>query len=276
MIGKSESQTQLIHRHGPNPVLPTHYSPLTSLLTIQLPVIRAICFDLDNTLWAVEPVIRRAEQAMYDFLRERYPRVVAGTTLENMRAARERVALEHPQMQHDFSFLRKQALRDHARLAGYEEVLVEEAFEVFSQARNQIDLYDDVLPGLALLKNDYRLATASNGNADLTKVGIAHWFERSVSAREVGALKPDPTIFHKVVEGTDLEIAQVLYVGDDPALDVEGARNAGMRTAWINRNGAPWPARLLPADIAVTSVTALARSLGCRPAATVDLFQCGD
>ncbi len=239
-------------------------------------MIRAICFDLDNTLWAVEPVIRRAEQAMYDFLRERYPRVIAGTTLENMRAARERVALEHPQMQHDFSFLRKQALRDHARLAGYEEALVEEAFEVFSQARNQIDLYDDVLPGLALLKNGYRLATASNGNADLAKVGIAHWFERSVSAREVGALKPDPTIFHKVVEGTDLQLSQVLYVGDDPALDVEGARNAGMRTAWINRNGAPWPARLLPADIAVTSVTELARVLDCRPPATVDLFQCGD
>ena len=89
-----------------------------------------------------------------------------------------------------------------------EEALAEEAFEVFSRARNQIDLYDDVLPGLALLKDRYRLSTASNGNADLAKVGIAHWFERSVSAREVGALKPDPTIFRKVIEGTDLQMSR--------------------------------------------------------------------
>jgi putative hydrolase of the HAD superfamily len=189
--------------------------------------------------------------------------VIADTTIENMRAARQRVALEHPQMQHDFTFLRKQALRDHARLAGYQEVLAEEAFEVFNQARNQIDLYDDVLPGLALLSGCYRLATASNGNADLRKIGIAHWFERSVAAREVGALKPDARIFRRVVDGTDLQMAEVLYVGDDPALDVEGARNAGMRTAWMNRNNEPWPDTLLPADLTVTSLTELARALGC-------------
>src|SRR3954469_17966676 len=82
-----------------------------------MPAIRAICFDLDNTLWDVWPVIHRAERAMYEFLKERYPRVVAEMTIEAMRAARERVALEHPQMQHDFTFLRKQSLRDHARLA---------------------------------------------------------------------------------------------------------------------------------------------------------------
>lgn len=228
-----------------------------------MPPIRAICFDLDNTLWDIWPVIVRAEQAMYAFLAERYPRVVANTTIEAMRAARERVALEHPQMQHDFSFLRKQALRDHARLAGYQETLAEEAFEIFIAARNQIDLYDDVLPGLAMLSQRYRLSTASNGNADLAKVGIAHWFERSISAREVGALKPDPVIFQKIIEGSDLEPGEVLYVGDDPALDVVGARGAGMRTAWINRDASPWPETLAPADLAVTTLTDLARELGC-------------
>lgn len=229
--------------------------------------LKAICFDLDDTLWDIRPVIRRAEGAMYDFLRERYPRIVADTTIEKMRAARERVALEHPQMQHDFSFLRKQALRDHARLAGYEEAVAEEAFAVFIQARNQIDLYDDVLPGLALLSGRYRLSTASNGNADLTKVGIAHWFERSISAREVGVAKPGAAIFRKVIEGTDLQMSDVLYVGDDPALDIEGARNAGMNTAWVNRNGDPWPATLVPADYAITAITELASLLGCHSSA---------
>jgi putative hydrolase of the HAD superfamily len=230
--------------------------------------IRAVCFDLDNTLWDVWPVIQRAEKAMYAFLKERYPRVVADLTIEAMRAARERVALEYPQMQHDFSFLRRQSLRDHARLAGYQEELAEEAFEVFIRARNQVDLYEDVLAGLELLRGRYRLSTASNGNADLAQVGIAHWFERSVSAREVGALKPDSLIFRKIIEGTDLAMAEVLYVGDDPALDVVGARDAGMRTAWINRTASPWPEAFEPADFVVTSLTDLAGVLGCEvPAA---------
>ena len=57
--------------------------------TRRSPRLRALCFDLDNTLWDVWPVIRRAEQAMYDFLALRYPRVVARLTLEMMRVGQK-------------------------------------------------------------------------------------------------------------------------------------------------------------------------------------------
>jgi putative hydrolase of the HAD superfamily len=198
--------------------------------------VRAICFDLDNTLWDVWPVIMRAEQKMYDFLAERYPRVVASMTIEMMRAAREQTAAAHPQMRHDFTFLRKQTLREHAQEFGYAEAMVEEAFDAFIRARNEVDLYPDVLPALEKLRARYRLFTASNGNADLSKIGIAHFFERTIAARHVGALKPDPAIFHKVIEDTDLQSHEVVYVGDDPLLDVEGARGAGMHAIWIDRD----------------------------------------
>ena len=57
----------------------------------ELSNIRAVCFDLDNTLWDVWPVIQRAEQAMYDFLALRYPRVTAAMTVEMLREARDRI-----------------------------------------------------------------------------------------------------------------------------------------------------------------------------------------
>ena len=115
--------------------------------------------------------------------------------------------------------------------------MVEEAFDAFIQARNEVELYRRraARPGAAA--RPYRLFTASNGNADLGRIGLAHYFERSVAARQVGALKPDPLMFHKVIEGTDLRTGEVVYVGDDPELDVEGARGAGMRAIWINRLG---------------------------------------
>jgi FMN hydrolase / 5-amino-6-(5-phospho-D-ribitylamino)uracil phosphatase len=223
--------------------------------------VRAICFDLDNTLWDVWPVIMRAEQKMYDFLAQRYPRVVANVTIEMMRSAREQTAAAYPQMRHDFTFLRKQTLRDHAREFGYAEAMAEEAFEAFIQARNEVDLYADVLPALEQLRTRYRLFTASNGNADLAQIGIAHFFERTVAARQVGALKPDPTIFHKVIEGTDLQAHEVVYVGDDPLLDVVGARGAGMQAIWIDRQGGEWPAEIAPASYTVRSLTELTQLL---------------
>lgn len=225
------------------------------------PRIRAICFDLDNTLWDVWPVILRAEQTMYDYLIERYPKIAAVHTVETMRAARERTALLYPQMKHDFTFLRLQALRDHAREFGYQEAMAEEAFDVFIRARNEVELYDDVLPGLDALAKHYRLFTASNGNADLERIGLAKYFERTIAARHVGALKPDPVIFHKVIEGTDLAMDEVVYVGDDPHLDVEGARAAGMGAIWINRTDAEWPAGIAPPAATVRSLTELAGAL---------------
>ena len=219
--------------------------------------VRAVCFDLDNTLWDVWPVIVRAEQAMYDFLAQRYPRVVAKMTLEMMRKAREETAAAHPQMRHDFTYLRKQTLREHAREFGYAEAMVEEAFDVFISARNEVELYPDVLPALEQLRGRYRLFTASNGNADLGKIGLAHFFERTVAARHVGVLKPDAAIFHKVIEGTDLQAQEVVYVGDDPHLDVGGARGAGMQSIWIDRDGAAWPADLAPAAHTVRSLAEL-------------------
>ena len=223
--------------------------------------VRAVCFDLDNTLWDVWPVIMRAEQKMYDFLAQRYPRVVTSMTLEMMRSAREQTAAAHPQMAHDFTFLRKQTLREHAREFGYAEAMAEEAFDAFIQARNEVDLYDDVVPALEQLRARYRLFTASNGNADLAKIGLAHFFERTVAARHVGALKPDPAIFHKVIEGTGLRAAEVVYVGDDPELDVVGARGAGMQAIWIDRQGVEWPAEIAPPAHTIRSLSELAELL---------------
>jgi 2-haloalkanoic acid dehalogenase type II len=220
-------------------------------------MIRAICFDLDNTLWDVWPVIMRAEREMYDFLAERYPKTVAQLPLEALREVRNEVALEFPEMQHDFTFLRKQSLRKLAQMHAYPDLLVEEAFDVFIRARNEVTLYDEVLPALETLRARFRLFTASNGNADLAQIGIAHLFERSVAARDVGALKPDPAIFHKAIEGTGLAAADVAYVGDDPLMDVVGARRAGMQPIWINRTGAEWPNDIEPPERAIASLTEL-------------------
>jgi 2-haloalkanoic acid dehalogenase type II len=223
--------------------------------------VQAIIFDLDDTLWEVGPVIVRAEHAMFDFLCERYPRVVERHTLESMRDLRARMALDHPQMRHDFTWLRLESLRRHAREAGYGESLAEEAFAIFYRARNEVALYDDVLPALERLHRRFRLFAVSNGNADLRVIGIARFFERALGAREAGVLKPDPRIFARLLADAGVACERAVHVGDDALADVEGARRAGVTPIWINRAGITWPGGLEPPVHVVRSLVDLVELL---------------
>jgi FMN phosphatase YigB (HAD superfamily) len=112
---------------------------------------------------------------------------------------------------------------------------------MFFRARNEVVLYDDVRPTLERLVHTHRLFAISNGNADLAAIGLADYFEASLSAREAGMLKPDPRIFDILLQRSGLRAAEVVHVGDDPEADVEGARGAGVQPVWLNRDGLPWP-----------------------------------
>ena len=196
------------------------------------------------------------------WLRENCPRIPEQLTLDDMRNARMQLAAREPHKAHDFTYLRIASLAQHAREYGYDESIAEAAFEIFITARNQLDLYADVRPGLHRLRARYALGTLSNGNADLSRIGLADLFSVSLNARSVGAAKPDRRCFERLVEDLHLEPQEVIYVGDDPLLDVEAARGAGLPTVWMNRTGQAWPAAVHPADIDVSDCVDLANQLG--------------
>jgi 2-haloalkanoic acid dehalogenase type II len=223
--------------------------------------IRAVAFDLDNTLWDVDPVLERAEERWLQWLRDHCPRIPERLSLDDMRAARMQLAAREPHNAHDFTYLRIASLAQHARECGYDESIAEAAFEIFITARNQLDLFADVRTGLHRLRARYALATLSNGNADLGRIGLSDFFSVSLNARSVGAAKPDPRCFERLVADLRLEPQEVIYVGDDPLLDVEAARAAGLATAWMNRTSQIWPATVRPADIDVSDCVELAVQL---------------
>jgi len=202
---------------------------------------RVLSFDLDDTLWPVEPVIEAAERVLFGWIVERYPRAAADHTIESMRAMREDVAARHPDRGHDFTYLRKKALAEQFCAAGYDESAAELAFDVFYAERNRVRVYPDVRASLERLANSYPLFALSNGNADLRLCGIADYFAGHVTARGVGVAKPDKRIFETLAERAGVAAAEVLHIGDDPRADVEGARRAGLQAVWINREDREWP-----------------------------------
>ena len=216
--------------------------------------VKAISFDLDDTLWPIWPTIERAEQALLDWLGSYAP--MAAALFANpgaLREIRDELGAARPDLKHDLSALRREAIRVSLERAGENPLLAEPAFEVFFAERQRVTLYHDAGGALDFLSARFPLVSISNGNADLERVGLAGYFQAAISAREFGVGKPDPRIFHAAAGALNLRPQDVLHVGDDATLDALGALNAGMQTAWLNRADHLWPHEATP-HVTLTSL----------------------
>ena len=102
--------------------------------------IRTITLDLDDTLWAIRPVIQRAEERLQAWLGEHYPRITERFTPEAIGELRARIVERYADRVHDLTFLRRKVLTTMATEAGYREFAVNEAFDVFDAVRNDVEI----------------------------------------------------------------------------------------------------------------------------------------
>ncbi len=202
--------------------------------------LRALTFDLDDTLWDNRPVLMAAEQTLYDWLVRHYPRIEAHYSPESMRDLRQQLLQRNPELIHNINSLRRAALRAVAESAGYDHSLVEPAFAVFLEARHQVTPYSDVVPALRKLRSaGYCLGSLTNGNADVRRLGLGHLFDFSLSAASVGQAKPHPRMFEEACRCARVAAAQLAHIGDEPGTDLAGAQAAGVTVIWMNRRGQP-------------------------------------
>ena len=219
--------------------------------------IRTVTLDLDDTLWDIMPVIRRAESRLRDWLAERYPRIVEMHQPEDIVELRAQVVAEFEDRSHDLTLIRQQVLARMGIAAGYGDDFVDDAFAVFDKERNTVELFPEVRPALESLAGRYRLVAVTNGNAKLERIGIDHLFHTVVSARSAGAAKPARPIFDAAVSAGGAAAHETLHVGDHPEFDVDGARAAGLRAIWLNRNDHVWPGGLEPPERTISNLREL-------------------
>lgn len=208
---------------------------------LDLTRIRAITIDLDDTLWPIWPTMMRAETTLHAWLRQHAPATAVLHATPQWREIRNAVNITHPDLAHDLTALRREAIRQALLQSGDDPALADAAFEVFFEARQCVDLFDDALPALDFLSSRYPVVALSNGNADVQRVGIGRYFCAAFSARTLGVGKPDPRMFQVGARAAGVAVEQVLHIGDDAQLDGVGALNVGMQMAWVNREGHAWP-----------------------------------
>ena len=220
--------------------------------------IRALTFDLDDTLWPFAPIGERIEQALHAWCCEHSPRTAERFPITEMRALRERVFAEFPEHAHDLGLLRRLTIERALRESGDDPALASAAYAIFFQERNRVEFYPDALPALQRISARWPIAALTNGNADLAVIGIASMFQFQLGAREYGAPKPDSGLFHEACRRLGFAPGEVMHVGDHPHMDMAGAAHAGLQTCWIDRGDHAWPDGLPRPDLQVSTLTELA------------------
>ena len=224
---------------------------------LDLTPIKAITLDLDDTLWPVWPTIKRAEQALSDWLALNAPQTARLMAQPTARLEiREHVNRLHPELKHNLSALRLKSIALALNRSGDDPKLADVAFDIFYSERNRVELYGDALDALDVLSRRFPLVAVSNGNADVHRIGIGAYFTASISAQQFGVGKPDPRIFHAASLAAGVQPHEVLHVGDDAALDVLAAQACGMQAVWVNRTGQVWSHATQP-HLTVTDLTEL-------------------
>lgn len=214
--------------------------------------LKLLCFDLDNTLWPVEPVIARAEAAAWQWLAQEAPALPAQLTVEQLRQQRFALLAAQPEYRHNLTALRRDAVTAALRELGYggaeAAALADGALAEFLVYRNQVTLFPDAREVLARLGKNYRLAALTNGNADLARIGLDHLFDTVLSAESTGRAKPDPEMFVRALREHRVRADEAVHIGDHPEQDVLAARSHGLGAIWANPLQLARP-ESLPADI---------------------------
>lgn len=154
---------------------------------------------------------------------------------------------------------------------GVSDAFDERARRQLVLAWHRLPAWDDALAGLTRLHARYILAALSNGGFALLthlvkSAGLP--FDCILSAELARTYKPDPRVYHTAAGLLDLVPAQVMMVAAH-GWDIDGAYEAGMRTAFLERPAEKGPNRdadraaEVTSDIAVAGFTDLAETLGC-------------
>lgn len=230
-------------------------------------MIRAIGFDLDNTLFdhteaAAEAMRRLIHQRDWTYTGETsvgaewhrvetiyFSQYVAGImTLVEHRRARMRVFLESTNAtvsQHELDDLWNAYLVHYAK-----------SWVAYSDAHEALNELKALSIRMAVLTNGQQ----AQQEAKLQAIGLSNMFEGCLAIGTVEALKPDPRAFQQLCRLLECEPHEVLFVGDDIDIDVRASINAGLNGVWLNRD-----ALETPNDISVEIHTLSKLKLMARP-----------
>ena len=222
--------------------------------------ITTISFDADGTLWDFEGVMHHALGCALEELRRLVPATPDSLTIETLIAIRNQVAEEHKNRGLTHEAIRLEAFKRTLQfIKSPDDNLAVHLNTLYLKHRfEDILLFDDVLPTLDKLQGRYMMGLLSNGNTYPERCGLGGYFQFVVFAQEHGIQKPNPRLFEIAIERAGCTKRQLLHVGDSFQNDVIGAKQAGIKSVWLNRQGTNNKAEQQP-EFEISSLKELTR-----------------
>ncbi|WJG09659.1 HAD-IA family hydrolase [Aliiglaciecola sp. LCG003] len=201
--------------------------------------VKALSFDLDDTLYDNYPLIVKAEQNLHEYIRTNYPNISQLSTAD-WRQIKNMHLNNNPNLASDMGELRRRTLSTALESCGYldDELknAVNDCFEYFYYHRSNFKVDKTICSLLSDLAQRLPLVAITNGNVNLEQIGIADFFSHSFKSNLRHPMKPHPTMFNLASEALSIPINTILHVGDNLEKDVKGSIAAGMQSAWYAHN----------------------------------------
>lgn len=238
--------------------------------------VRTLLFDLDETLMVEEPAAVASFQATAEVAAERCGVDPARLALDARSRARElwyaapthlyckRVGISSWEglwcrfesdgrdvqaLREWFPTYRREAWRLALADHGVDDPrLAEELGEHFAHdRRTRHEVFPDAGEALRRLQGSYSLALVTNGASCLQREkfaasGLSEFFDVIVVSADVGAAKPDASVFEHVLSRLGATPDRAVMIGDSIPKDIDGALSAGLGAIWVNRDGSRPPA----------------------------------
>jgi HAD superfamily hydrolase (TIGR01549 family) len=201
--------------------------------------LHAVLFDVDFTIAKPGPDLGPEG---YQRLGRRYGLELDPSRYEDARRLAFDELERHPELEHDeeiWVLFTERIIRGMGEGGERAYECAVEMTRAWEHAHN-FDLYDDVLPTLAALReHGLRIGLVSNTARDLDLFVRHHALDvdAALSSRAHGRVKPHASIFLAMLERLDVEAAATAMVGDTLEDDVEGARALGIRALLLDREG---------------------------------------
>ncbi|UDG81236.1 5-amino-6-(5-phospho-D-ribitylamino)uracil phosphatase YigB [Candidatus Hartigia pinicola] len=201
--------------------------------------IKAVTFDLDDTLYDNHSIINKTEKEVLRFIREYDPQFSNFTT-ETLSMFRNIIKKKQPCIYHNITLWRWLSSKTMFGHYGYSSKNAKKGADDimvhFTYWRNQINIPLSTHEILKKLVGKVPLVAITNGNAQPEVFGLARYFQFVLKAGIDGRSKPYCDMYQLAAKKLDIEPQAILHVGDNLVTDVKGAINSGMQACWFNLN----------------------------------------
>ncbi|EHK4783560.1 HAD family hydrolase [Vibrio parahaemolyticus] len=222
-------------------------------------MLKAIFFDMDETLCGTSQADKAAGQKFSAWIQQTYPQVSDPQAFlqRYLQGVYKKLNAEFPQL---VALLPDE---NAFRCGLIQTILAEDGIHIDAEQAQQAQHYFDsarmgaftFFPGvkemLTDLRKHYKLVVITNGpifsqHPKLKATQMDEWVDHIIVGGEEPEEKPAASIFQKALNLVDVKPEEALHIGDSLAADIAGANNMGILSVWVNATGASNPTEITP------------------------------